>query len=176
MTQFLLQGLRACRFLPAQRMSSSHRRKTDYALPSWLMSFAKYWKGLRRIPDSAGAIHWRFFSCPESLGITKSVGQSISTRSAEPAWIPGKNIGTKLWKTVGNRWKAKQAPPSVLKSKVAISAGGFTKRSNRTAIGHSHTVIRFSSSGPGLEAKGRGDLSATGCCMRTATTFTWRSS
>ena len=176
MKSFPLRGRSACRFLPARRTSSSHRRKTDYALPSWLMSFAKYWKGLRRPPDSAGAIQWRFFSGPESLGITKSVGQSISTRSAEPAWIPGKNIGTKRWKTDGSRWKAKQAPPSALKSEAAISAGGFTKRSNRTAIGHSHTVIRSSSSGPGLEAKGRGDLSATGCCMRTATTFTWRSS
>ena len=175
MNSFRLRATSACRFLPARRMSSSRRRKTAYALASWLMSLAEYWKGLPRTPASARAIRWAFSSAPESLDITKSAAPSISMPSAESAWTFGKTFGTMRPQANEGHGEPKQTPPAKLENESAISVGGFTKRSNPTAAGRSHTDIRSSSSDPGRAAKGRGDLSAIVCCTRTATTFMWRS-
>lgn len=168
------QGAWPC--LPARHTSSSHRHKTAYVLASWLMSLAEFWKDLRRTPASTRAIPWAFFSAPESLDTTKSAARSTSTESAESAWTFGKNVGTRRWQANESLGETKPAPPSKRGNESAISVGGFTKRSNRTAAGRNHTVIRSSFSDRGHAVKGRGNLSAIVCCTRTATTFTWRSS
>ena len=168
MRPFLVSLPSACRFLPARLMWSSHRRNTACAPANSPMSLAEYWKDLRPRPDLTRATLWRFFSAREFLAIIKSVAPSISTRSAASAWTRGKNVGM-------TRCEATPAPPA-LKNECAISAGGFTRHCNRTGDGHNRTVIRSSSSDRGREAKDHGVSSAIACSMRTAITFTWRSS
>ena len=174
MTPSPLRVPSACRFLPARRTSSSHRRKMAYALASWRMSLAQYWKDLRRTPDLAHVSQWRFFSAPESLDITKSAVRWISMPSPESAWMFGKNVGTKRCEANRAHGKTKQTLPSKLENESVIWVGGFTKHSSHTAAGRSHTVIRSSSSDLGRETKDRGGLSAIVCCTRTATTFMWQ--
>lgn len=135
------------------------------------MSLAQYWQDLRRTPDLAHVSRWHFFSAPESLDITKSAVQWISMPSAESAWMFGKNVGMKRCEANRGHGKTKEAPPSKLENESVIWVGDFTEHSSRTAVGHSHTVIRSSSSDLGRETKDRGDLLAMLCCTRTATTF-----